>query len=431
MVTGMTKACGRMLIASLAVLVGGCEQAPLFAPTTATISVTSPSKALPPGGSTDITALVAQQGGAPVLNGTTVRFTASLGAVDPVEVETRNGLAVTRFTAGDAPGVAEIRATSGGTGRTSSGSTATNVVQISIGSAAVSTVTLRAEPGSLGPSGGSTELVAVVLDANGAAVEGATVRFTTDQGTLSSQSVVTNRNGEAQTTLTTRQQAVVSATAGAKSSGNLTVNVRSGPVVSVSCSPAGATGSCSSVQANPSTNAVTVVLTITRGSGSTTLSSSTIDFGDGKSESLGAISTGTTTTTHTYTGPSSATPKSYTATVRATDIHGDTTSASLTLAVTERTLLAVSLTASTGTSVSGVGNTTTFTATVTPATGGADVVKSYKWDFDDDEDTDATTTSSTTTHNYTTNGRKTATVTVETTDGRSATGRVEFIISGI
>lgn len=427
----MTKACWCLSIAVLAFGASGCERAPLFAPTTATIVLTSATKALPTGGSTDLTAFVSESSGTPVLDGTTVRFTASFGAVDPIEVETRKGLAVTRFTAGDTPGVAQVRATSGGTGATTSGSTGTNIVQISIGGAGVSTVTLRAAPGSLGPTGGSTDLIALVLGENGTAVEGVTVRFTTDQGTLSSESAVTGQNGEARTTLTTRQQAVVSATAGSKSSGNVTVTLRAGPVVSVSCSPVGSTGTCSSVQASAPTNTATVVFTVTKGSGSTTLSSATIEFGDSKSESLGAISSGTATVTHTYDGPSTSTPKSYTATVRATDVNGDTTSTSLNFSVTERTALAVSLTASTGTSVSGVGNTTTLTATVTPATGGADVVKSYKWDFDDDDDTDATTTSSTTTHVYTTNGRKTATVTVETTDGRTATGRAEFIVSGI
>jgi len=426
----MTIAWGRLAIVLLALAWSGCEQASLFAPTTATISVASQIRTLPPGGSAEVTAFVAQQGGAPVLNGTLVRFTASLGTVSPEAVETRNGVAVTRFTAGNAPGVAEVRATSGGTG-TGTSSTATNVVQISIGDAAVNTVSLRAEPTSLAPAGGSTELVAVVVGATGGALEGVTVRFTTDQGTLSAPSAATNSNGEARTTLTTRQQAVVSATAGTKSSNNLTVAVRAGPIVSVSCAPAGGSPGCTTLQAGASTNSVTVVFTVSRASGSSALSSSTIDFGDGSTENLGSIASGTATTTHSYTGPSGTSPRSYTATARATDVNGDTASSSVGVVVAARTPLAVSLTASTGTSVAGVGNTTTFTATVTPSTGGADVVKSYKWDFDDDGDTDATTTSNTTTRNYTTNGRKTATVTVETTDGRSATGRVEFIISGI
>lgn len=420
---------GRALIAMMVFAMAGCERAQLLAPTSSTITLTAPTKVLPTGGSTDLTVFVAELTGTPVLNGTMVRFTASLGTVTPVEVETRNGLAVTRFTAGNSPGIAEIRATSGATGTVSSGSTATNVVQISIGAAAVSTVTLRATPGSVGPGGGSVELIALVLGEQGAAVGDVVVTFTADQGTLSSRSVITNGDGEARTTLTTSQQTIVSATTGTKSSGNLTVTVRSGPIVSVSCSPAGSTGSCSPVQASSSNNTATVVFTITRASGSSTLQSSTIDFGDNSSESLGPLSSGTATSTHIYNGPSDSTPKSYTATVRATDINGEITSTSLSVLVTPRQVLGVSLTASPGTSVADVGNTTSFTATVTPTTGGADVVESYSWDFGDDST--ATTTSNTTTHVYTTNGRKTATVTVKTTDGRSVTGRVEFIISGI
>jgi PKD repeat protein len=57
------------------------------------------------------------------------------------------------------------------------------------------------------------------------------------------------------------------------------------------------------------------------------------------------------------------------------------------------------------------------------------MVESFTWDFGDD--TTATTSGNTTTHVYRTNGPKTATVTVKTTDGRTATARAEFIVTGI
>ena len=71
----------------------------------------------------------------------------------------------------------------------------------------------------------------------------------------------------------------------------------------------------------------------------------------------------------------------------------------------------------------------TFTATVTPATDGADLASNYAWTFGDS--TSANTSGNATAHVYTSNGIKTATVTVTTTDGRTATARVEFIISGV
>ena len=91
--------------------------------------------------------------------------------------------------------------------------------------------------------------------------------------------------------------------------------------------------------------------------------------------------------------------------------------------------LIVMLTASTGTAVLGVGQPVTFTATVTPATDGADVVSNYDWTFGDSTSPD--TNGNSTTHVYTSNGAKTATVEVTTTDGRTATARVEFIVSGV
>jgi hypothetical protein len=309
-----------LAVAILVVAVSGCARSQLLAPTNSTIVISAPDRVLPLAGRTDITAQVTDQNGAPVPNGTIVRFTATLGTVNPFEAETRNGLAVTAFTAGTASGVAEIRATSGGVGTTSTGS-ATNVLQITIGTAAVSTVTLRANPASLGSTGGVVELIAGVTGENGRALSGIAVTFTANQGTLSPATATTNSDGEARASLTTSQSAVVTATAGTKSSPNVTIAVQS------------------------------------------------------------------------------------------------------------TQLLAVAMTASPGSSVAGVGNTTTFTAAVRPATGGADMVASYTWDFGDS--TSATTTSETTTHIYGSNGARTATVVVRTTDGRTATGRVEFIISGI
>src|SRR5687767_7940860 len=103
-----------LLTMALAALASSaCEQVPLLAPTQSTISVSAAVPTLTPGGSTDITAFVTEHGGTPVQNGTLVRFTATLGTVSPVEVETRGGTAMTRFTAANASGVARVRATSG------------------------------------------------------------------------------------------------------------------------------------------------------------------------------------------------------------------------------------------------------------------------------------------------------------------------------
>ena len=439
---GRGRRAGTLLVIA-AIATVACDKVQLLAPTQSTITVSAPARVLPSGGSTEITAFVVEQSGTPVQNGTTVRFSATLGRVEPVEVQTRNGLAVTMFFAENSSGVAEIRATSGGatggdgtTGGTTT--TPTNVVQITIGAAAVEIVTLRANPGSVGPSGGAVELVATVVGKDGQALSGVMVTFNSDQGSLSASSATTTSGGEAKTMLTTSQQTVVSATAGTKTSGNVTIAVRSGPIVSIACAPASGTGNCAAVQATAPSNTATVLFTVTRPTGSSTLRTATIDFGDGASQNLGNLAGGSATVTHTYTGPSGSTPQSYTATVQATDINGESASASTTVIVTPRptpTPIAVNL------KTTDAGRTQltarwTFEATVTGGgeggTGNA-TISSYEWAFGDGET--ATTSGNLTSHVYARESatdpitdRKTVTVTVRTPDGRTASAREDIVV---
>ena len=434
--SGMRRTwCAGTLLVMAGVVTSACGSAQLLAPTSSTITVSAPTR-VASGSSTEITAFVLEQGGTPVQNGTTVRFSTTLGRVDPVEVETENGLAVTVFFADGASGLAEIRATSGAAG---GGEGTTNVVQITVGAAAVNTVTLRANPGSVGPGGGSVQLSATVVGVNGEALSAVGVTFNTDQGTLSPSTVTTDGNGEALTTLTTSQQAIVSATAGVTTSSPVTITVRAGPIVTIACAPAAGTGSCAAAQADTTNNTATVVFTITKPSASSTLSTATLDFGDGTSlHTLGDLAGGTATSprtataTRTYDGPAGATAVSYTAMVTVTDINGETSTATTVVVVTPRAArpqLIATLSATLGTAVLTVGQPVTFTATVTPATDGADLASNYAWTFGDS--TSANTSGNATAHVYTSNGIKTATVTVTTTDGRTATARVEFIISGV
>ena len=65
------------------------------------MTIDAQSRVVPNGGTTEVTATVIESGGTPVHNGTLVRFTTTLGRMDPVEAQTRNGIAVTMFIAGD------------------------------------------------------------------------------------------------------------------------------------------------------------------------------------------------------------------------------------------------------------------------------------------------------------------------------------------
>jgi hypothetical protein len=216
-------ACG--LVAVVAI---GCDKVQLTAPASSTITLSASTRTLPTGGSTELSAQVVEQGGTPVQNGTTVRFSTNLGRVDPVETQTRNGIATTTFFAGDLSGAAEVKASSGGAGSASSGTTATatNAVTILVGAAAVDSVTVRASTGSVPATGGTVDIVATVTSTGGASgttavgggpLGGVAVSFSTTAGTLSSGREVTDGNGEARTRLTTDANATVTAVAGTKS----------------------------------------------------------------------------------------------------------------------------------------------------------------------------------------------------------------------
>ena len=121
----------RQLILLGALIVTACDSAPLVAPIASTISIFSTATSLAPGGTAEISAIVIEEAGTPVHDGTVVRFSATLGTVNPVEAETRDGVAVTTFTAGSTAGTAHVAATSGGA---LTGPDAPNVIDITIGS---------------------------------------------------------------------------------------------------------------------------------------------------------------------------------------------------------------------------------------------------------------------------------------------------------
>jgi Big-like domain-containing protein len=424
----MTVTLRYSVLAVVVALCAACDKVPLLAPNGSSINLSANSLIVPTNGTTGLTAFVTESSGTPVQNGTTVRFTTTLGTVSPAEVQTTNGIAVATFQAGASSGIAEVHAVSGGaTGSTtSSGSTttsSTNVVKISVGAAAVNTITLRANPSSVGPNGGSVELVASVTTENGGPVQSVPVTFNADQGTLTVQTVPTDVNGEARTVLTTSQKTSVTASAGTKTSTPaVVVDVRAGPGVTITCAPAGgaAGASCANLQASASNNTATVTFTVTKGTGTSNLRDATIDFGDGTSQGLGTLAGGAVTVTHAYAGPSGSSPRGYTATVRATDVNNETTNVSTSITITPRGPFTVDLTASPGDS-----NSHPVTETLTATVAGGDAAR-FDWDFEGDGTVDATTTSNKTTHVYGNANQYTAIVTVTSSDGRTGTGRVEF-----
>jgi hypothetical protein len=302
MVTRFSLVCGVVL----ALAAAACDTAPLTAPTGSALTITAATTFVPVGGTTEVTAFVIEEAGTAVQNGTTVRFTTNLGRMEPAEAQTRNGYAVSTFVAGDSSGVADISATSGGTGTSTNGGSggddddppaATpggNTVRITVGAAAVETVLLAANPGSVPASGGTVDLLATVTSATGRSLSGILVTFASSEGQLSSPTAVTDANGQARSTLTTARTATVTASAGAKTSTALTVTRRD------PASVATATVTATPITAVPGSGGQTVNLTatvtVTPADASIQGTRFEWDFGDGTS-----ATTNGATTSHVYT----------------------------------------------------------------------------------------------------------------------------------
>ena len=188
----------------------GCDTVPLTAPSDATVTLTTATGV---NGSTEVIATVLEAGGTPVQNGTSVRFSTSLGRMEPAEVHTRNSVASSTFIAGDASGEATITVSSG---------KATATVKLLLGAATVDNVTVRSNSGSVPATGGTVDIIARVGSASGSTIPGIPVTFSTTAGSLSSTREISDGNGEAKTRLTTDANATVTAAAGTKT-GTITI----------------------------------------------------------------------------------------------------------------------------------------------------------------------------------------------------------------
>ena len=424
-----------------------CDRAALLAPTNSRITLTAASRVVPLNGATELQATVLENSGSPVPNGTTVRFTTSLGRVDPVEAETRNGVAVTTFQAGGESGVAQVTAVSGlatatggttgtgtGTPTTPTTGTAGNVVEITIGAAAVRGITLAANPGTLRPSGSSVEISAFVNDANGNPVRSVPVTFTTTRGTITPALANTDADGVARSVLTGSETATVTARVGA-GSGGTTGGGTTPP-------PAGSTGGTTATievrtASTPSFSLTTaptspsagqpVILTITPGTAAAGGGTGTtptnlaptvrVNWGDGDNDDIGVVAA-VRSVTHTYDAPGF-----YTITATGTQEGEEFTNAT---AVTVSSPPPVELTVNPTS-----GNTsTTFTFTITPTPGA--LIRNVRINYGDNtgDDFGALSTQRTVTHVYSTSGTKTVTVTQEETNNRVTTATATVLVTG-
>jgi adhesin/invasin len=400
----------------LALVVSGCDSSPLLAPTESTISLGASASRAPLNSEVEILATVQENSGTAVQNGTLVTFTTTLGTLQPREATTVRGVARTILQTGSTSGTATINATSGNA-RTTGGNTANNTttagtnVQILIGAAAASRISVVARPGAVSSSGGTAEIVAAVVDEAGNPVTGVAVSFSTDQGTLSASTATTDSNGEARTRLTTNRESIVTARVGAGGTdrtATVTVRVSAAPSLTVT------------IPATPPT--VGVPFSFTVATAANTSLDVTVDFGDGRSQNLGRVS-GEQTVAHTYTSAGT-----YTIRVTGRD-PGTGESTTVTKAVTVGNRAPMNLTVTVSPNNPQVNTVVEFTAAL--GSGDTTQIANYEWEIRNSSgDLEFTTTTSGNriTRVFTTTGIRTVRVTADAVDGRSAVAEAQFVV---
>ena len=290
---------------SVTLFSASCDKVPLLATTGSVITLFGTATTVPSNGSMEIVATVIEQGstsaaptppangtpgtpttptstsspgaGTPVHNGTVVTFTTTIGRIEPAEARTNNGQVRVTFFANGQSGTATITAFSGG----ASG----KLENLKVGSAGADHVLLTASPQAIPCSGGPSTISARVEDVSGVGLPAVPVTFTTTRGQLNPTTATTDASGTAQSTLTTSQEATVTANAAGKTA---TATVTLSPRTGISITPP--TGQIAA--GTPTSFTVNVASTAN-------INSVVFDFGDGRSQNLGPIS-GSTTIPHTY-----------------------------------------------------------------------------------------------------------------------------------
>ena len=191
-----------------------CKKVPFYAGEGATLIISADRTTLNIGGDrTRITVVGFSSEGAALHDHTKVIFSATLGKVEPPEIELMGGSAVVEFISGDRSGVAEIKARSGNI------TAEPDPLQIIIGSAALETLSISANPSRFGPGGGRCHIRAYAFDVNGNLLAGIPLVLSTTSGTFETGSSVyiTDAQGLVQDFLHLTETAAVKVESGDKS----------------------------------------------------------------------------------------------------------------------------------------------------------------------------------------------------------------------
>lgn len=213
----------------------GCKEAILTAPDSATLQVTVNPTVIPLGGQASITVTGFKASGTPLPDGTWIFFTTTIGTVESKK-ETSNGVAEVVLHSNDnRSGIAIITVTSG------NAKTIPEEITITIGSAALSSLSISSDLSVLPKNGGTVTVRVTAYDETLNPLPNIPVIFTTTNGRLDSagNAVMTNANGVATDRLHCQGSATISASSGDIIAPSLTISVESNenPVAVFEVSP--------------------------------------------------------------------------------------------------------------------------------------------------------------------------------------------------
>ncbi|MDQ1351130.1 MAG: hypothetical protein QG657_1432 [Acidobacteriota bacterium] len=168
-----------------------CKKVPFYAGEGATLTISADRTQLKTGGDrTRLTVMGFNDEGQPLHDHTSVVFSATLGTVSPATVELMAGSAAVEFISGDRSGVAEITARSGNI------KAEPDPLQITIGSAALESLSLSANPSQFDPGGGRSQIRVYAFDADGNLLEGIALVLSTTSGYFEHAAPVYTTNAE-------------------------------------------------------------------------------------------------------------------------------------------------------------------------------------------------------------------------------------------
>jgi PKD repeat protein len=375
------------------ILLDSCKAALLIAPDNSILYVTVNPSHIPIGGTSAVKVMGYKPSGTTLPNGTVIFFSCDTGSIDS-QVETNNGVAIATFRSdGNRSGVANIFVRSG------NAQMSPDTVTITIGGAALNSLSLSADPQVLPVGGGIARIFINAYDENLNSLSDIPITLTTDAGQLNSSgnTLYTNAGGKAEDILQTNTTANVTATSGTITTQiTITVESNENPTASFVYSPT-----------NPIVGQKVNFNAAGSSDGDGYIVSYEWNFGDGRTDSG-------QNTTHKYKQAGS-----YNVVLVVTDNNGNTGSATKSVTVGDNESPTASFVYSP--TSPGIDETVYFNASGSYDPDGE--IVGYEWDFGDG----STGSGETITHRYKNAG--TYTVLMKVTDDSENTGSASKTIT--